>query len=125
MDNNTGLLQFFYLAMMLLQVVHIFEEIACGAYKIKTTLGKYLLAATALVTLNFVVFSLILVDVRLGYWLGLFTSGVLGFGNGIIHLIGYVKTKTFRDSLGAGVFSGIPLGILGLVVFNLLVRSLN
>ena len=125
MDTNMNLLLFTYLAMMLLQIVHIFEEIACGAYKIKTTLGKYLLAASALVTLNFTAFALILADLRIGLWLGLFTSGVLAFGNGIIHLIGYVKTKTYRESLGAGVFSGVPLGIMGLVVFILLLRFLN
>lgn len=119
------LLIYTYLGMMLLQVVHIFEEIALGAYKIKLTLGKYLLGASVLVTINFIVFALILQGWDAGYWLGLFTSGVLGFGNGIIHLIGYVKTKTYRDSLGAGVFSAIPLGLLGLVVFNLLVQALS
>ncbi|MFV9675537.1 MAG: hypothetical protein ACNYZI_09175, partial [Anaerolineales bacterium] len=55
-----------------------------------------------------------------GYYLAFF-GAILALGNGIIHLIGYIKTKSFRGTVGAGVFSGIPLGIIGgIVLINLI-----
>lgn len=117
-------LTFSYLLMMLLQIWHILEEIGCGAYKVAHTLGKYLVAASVLVTLNFVAFTLILVEYRAGLFLGLLTSGVLALGNGLVHVFGAIKTKTFRDSLGAGVFTGIPLGIVGLYVLIQIIQTL-
>ena len=107
---------FTYLLMMLLQVFHIFEEIGCGAYKVAGNLKTYLIVASVLVTINFTTFMLILQDIRIGYYLGLFTSGIFAIGNGLIHLVGWLKTKSFYDNLGAGVFTGIGLGITGILV---------
>ena len=116
---------FTYLLMMLLQIWHIFEEIATGAYKVAGHgMNKYLMVASILVTINFTTLALLLLEIRAGFYLGLFTSGVLAAGNGIIHLIGAIKTKTIRDSIGAGVFSGIPLGIIGVIVFVQLITLL-
>ncbi len=117
-------LLFTYLLMMLLQVFHIFEEIGMGAYKVAHSLNIYLFAASVLVTINFAAFALIAFNVRFGLYLGLFTSGVLALGNGVIHVFGLIKTKTFKDSLGAGVFTGIPLAIVGVIVIIQLVQSL-
>lgn len=113
-----------YLLMMLLQIWHIFEEIGCGAYKVAHTLTRYLFAASVLVTINFTAFTLILNGNKAGYYLGLFTSGVLAIGNGIVHMVGFIKTKTVRDSLGAGFFTGIPLAIVGVFVFYQLLQIL-
>ena len=45
--------------------------------------------------------------------------------NGIIHLVGYLKTRSYTASLGSGVFSGIPLGIVkGLVLVQLALHVL-
>ena len=33
--------------------------------------------------------------------------------NGIIHLVGYLKTRPYTASLGSRVFRGIPLRIVG------------
>jgi len=49
--------------------------------------------------------------------LGLLTSAVWALVYGLIHVFGVIKTKTFRDSLGAGVFTGIPLANSGSFVF--------
>lgn len=113
-----------YLLMMLLQVWHILEEIGCGAHKVAHTLSKYLFAASVLVTINYVGFALILNGNKAGYFIGLFTSAVLAVGNGIVHVIGYIKTKTVRASLGAGFFTGIPLAIVGGFVFYQIIRFL-
>ena len=102
-----------YLLMMLLQIWHIFEEIGMGAYKIAHSLGKYLVAASILVTINFVAFTLILMGIRVGYYVGLFASGILAIGNGLVHLFGWLKTRKLRDGIGAGIFTGIPLAIIG------------
>jgi len=110
--------------MMLLQVWHIFEEIGCGAYKVAHSLEKYLVAASVLVTINFTAFALILNGNKAGFYLGLLTSGVLAVGNGIVHTVGYIKTKSVRDSLGAGFFTGIPLTIVGGFVFYRLLQAL-
>jgi hypothetical protein len=113
-----------YLLMMLLQTWHILEEIGCGAYKVAHTLTKYLFAASVLVTINYVGFALILNGSKTGYIIGLFTSAVLAVGNGIVHIVGYIKTKTLRDSLGAGFYTGIPLAIVGGFVFYQLINIL-
>jgi hypothetical protein len=105
-----------YLLMMLFQIFHIFEEIGMGAYKIAHSLKKYLFVAAILVTINYTAFYLILIDVRAGYFMGLFTSGVLAIGNGLIHFFGWLKTRQIRDHIGAGMFTGFPLAIVGIIV---------
>lgn len=117
-------LLFLYLLMIWLQVIHIFEEITCGVYKITHGLNKYLMVASLLVSINLGTFALILYEWRTGLFLGLFTSGVMAIGNGLVHTTGYLKTKSTRDGVGAGVFSSIPLGIVGILVFIQLIRSL-
>ncbi len=113
-----------YLLMMLLQVWHILEEIGLGGYKVAHSLKKYLFAASVLVTINYVGFALILNGNKAGYFIGLFTSAVLAVGNGIVHAVGYIKTRTVRDSLGAGFFTGIPLAIVGGFVFYQIISNL-
>ena len=118
-------LEISFLLMMLFQIFHIFEEVGCGAHNIAGGLKKYLIVASTLVTLNFTAFGLILYDNKWGYILGIFTSLVLAVGNGVIHSIGWIKTRTNRDSLGAGVFTGIPLALLGVWVFFQILPNLN
>jgi hypothetical protein len=91
-----------------------------GAYKVTHSLNKYLLAASVLVTINFTTFLLITNNILFGYYLGLFTSGVLAIGNGLIHFIGWLKTKKLRDGIGAGMFTGFPLAATGIWVLILL-----
>jgi len=110
MSNN--LLLFFYIIMLFLQTIHIFEEIGFKAYEMVGSLNKYLVAASFLVFTSYLPLILILLDIKAGYYIAFF-SAFLALGNGIIHLIGYIKTKSFRGTIGAGVFTGIPLGIIG------------
>ncbi len=105
-----------YLVMLFLQTIHIFEEIAYKVYDAIGSLNKYLVVASLLVFLSYLPLILISQRIQVGYYLGFFSS-VLAFGNGIIHIAGFIKTKSFRGTIGAGVFSGIPLGITGLLVF--------
>lgn len=104
-----------YLTMLLLQTIHIFEEIGFKAYEVVGSLKKYLVVASFLVIINYLPLFLILQGFTIGYYMG-FLSSLLAVGNGIIHVIGYLRTKSFRGTVGAGIFSGIPLGIIGLLV---------
>lgn len=101
-----------YIIMLFLQTIHIFEEIASKAYELVGSLNKYLLVASVLLFVSYLALILILMEVRLGYLVAVF-SALLALGNGIIHLIGYIRTKSYTATLGSGVFSGIPLGIVG------------
>jgi len=112
-----------FLLMMFFQILHIFEEIGCGAYKLVHSLQKYLIAASVLVIINFSAFLLLTLEIRLGFYLGLFSSGILAIGNGVVHTIGYLKTRSIHDNIGSGVFSAIPLGILGILVMIQLLES--
>jgi len=111
--------------MMLFQIFHIFEEIGFGAYNIAGGLRKYLIVASVLVALNFVAFGLIHLDIKTGFYLGAFSSLVLAVGNGLIHSIGWIKTRTLRDGIGAGIYTGIPLAIIGVVVFIQILQKLS
>ena len=108
-------LMILYLTMLLLQTIHIFEEMGFKAYEVVGSLKKYLVVASFLVIINYLPLFLILQGFTIGYYMG-FLSSLLAVGNGIIHVIGYLRTKSFRGTVGAGIFSGIPLGIIGLLV---------
>ena len=123
MDQLT-LLPFTFLLMLLFQIWHIFEEIGQKAYVVGGTLKFYLRAASAIVGVHFGMYTLILLELRIGYWAGLL-GAFFAIGNGFIHLVGYIKTKTYYESLGAGVFTGIPLGIVGGIVLWQLIRVLD
>lgn len=110
-----------YLLMTLLQIYHIFEEIGARAYVLAGSLGKYLLVASVLVTLSFLSLALLILDLRIGYFLAVVGAGIATM-NGLVHVIGYARTKEFYESIGAGVFTSIPLGIMGIIVLFMLLR---
>jgi uncharacterized membrane-anchored protein len=51
-------------------------------------------------------------------------GALLGIGNGIVHLVAYLGTRRVRGTVGAGLFTGIPLGLVGGTVLYNLVRFL-
>jgi len=104
---------YLFLLLILLQIYHIFEEIAMEAYKLAGSLNKYLLVVSVLVTINVVALYLL---AALG--------ALIGIGNGLVHLVGYVRTRSFRGTAGAGFFTGIPLALLGGIVLYALIGIL-
>ena len=52
-------------------------------------------------------------------------AAATAIGNGIVHLVGYIKTKSYYETVGAGVFTGIPLGISGGVVLWQLLQLIS
>ncbi len=74
------------------------------------------MVAGFLVFLNYLPLILILQKVSWGTYLA-FLPSILAMGNGIVHLYGFIKTKSFRGTIRAGMFSGIFLTVSGLLVF--------
>ena len=127
MANQTLLLS--YLLLILLQTLHVFEEIAFDIFEIEVgplhmSRNRYLLAASVLSTLTVLPLALLLYDLPLGYYLGLLTSGVVGTLQGVVHVAGFLKTRTLHRSVGAGLYSAIPLSLVGAAVFVQLLRNL-
>ena len=114
---------YLFLLLSLLQIYHIFEEIAMEAYKLAGSLTKYLLVASVLVTISFVALYLLLRNLPAGYLLA--TLGALiGIGNGLVHVVGYLRSRSFRGTAGAGFFTGIPLALVGGIVLYALIGVL-
>ena len=115
-------------AATLLQVLHCFEEIGMNAYVLykkhapRNPRGFYLRTATALVTLNFAVMLLLVGGVSFAPYLCFYTVFISLF-NTIIHIVGYRRAKSYMGTLGAGVFSGIPLGISGAALLYVLIAG--
>jgi hypothetical protein len=108
------------------QILHCFEEIGMDAYEIVPKAGNkrgyYLRAASVLIGLNFIIISMLLFEIKFAYYLTFYTV-IISIANTLIHIFGYIKTKSYRATLGSGVFSGIPLGLSGLVLLFFLLKK--
>jgi hypothetical protein len=129
MSPNSTVLILSYIAFVWLVVLHTLEEISCGIMElhvghIKMTRNRYLLAAGVISTVNLGTLALLVLDLRAGTYLGLFTTAVLGVLQALVHGVGYLRENRNPRGLGAGFYSSIPLGIVGLVVFVQLIDSL-
>ena len=126
---NNKMILFLILLTTFFQVLHCFEEIGMNAYVLykskypKNPRGLYLRSASVLVGLNFIVLFLWFFGIGFGYYLAFYTV-LISVVNSIIHIIGYIKHKSYMGTLGAGVFSGIPLGISGFILLIALVQNL-
>ena len=114
---------YLFLLLILLQIYHIFKEIAMEAYKLADSLTKYLLVASVLVTINFLALYLLLQDLPAGYLLASL-GALIGIGNGLVHVVGYLRSRSFRGTAGAGFFTGIPLALVGGIVLYVLIGVL-
>ena len=111
---------YLFLLFILLQIYQIFEEIALEAYKLAGSLTKYLLVASVLVTINVVALYLLLRELPAGYVVAA-VGALIGVGNGLVHVVGYLRTRSFRGTVGAGLFTGIPLALVGGIVLYVLI----
>ena len=129
MSSNTILI-LSYIALIWLVILHTFEEISCNIIEtqighIKMTKNKYLLAACAISTVNLGTLALLVGGFPVGYYLGLFTSAVIGVFQAVIHSIGYFRENRTARRLGAGFYSSIPLAIVGFLVFIQLFQAIS
>jgi hypothetical protein len=126
MQTNLILSYIFFIWMV---VLHTFEEIASGIMgeqigPIKVSKKKYLLGASLISTLNLGTLALLVLDLAPGYYIGLFTSAVIGMFQALAHTVGYLRSGKQARGLGAGFYSSIPLAAAGLFVFIQIIRIL-
>jgi hypothetical protein len=112
-----------YSLLVLFQFLHILEEIGLEAYRELGSLKRYLKVAGVLVTVNFVPLLMMLLEIPGSLVLGL-VGASMGIGNGVVHVVGYLKTRSIRGTVGAGVFTSIPLGMIGVIVLCQLIATL-
>ncbi len=109
-----------YFFLIILQILHIFEEIAMKAYEVmpKGSLNKYLFASSGILTVYMTAFLGVALDMLFGYVLVLIGCA-FAILNGIVHSVGYLKNRKKEDlkgTIAAGFYSGIPLSLYGVVV---------
>ena len=119
-----------YILFIWLVVLHTFEEISCDIMEvelghIKLTQNRYLLGASAISTINLGTLALLFLGLPAGYYLGLFTTAIIGMFQALVHGIGYLREGKKSRGMGAGFFSSIPLAIVGLIVFIQLIRAIS
>ncbi len=114
-----------YALLLIFQLLHIFEEIGMEIYKHKIieSLTKYLRVASGIMCLYILSYLFVVLELEIGTWMGLFCS-FMAMGNFLIHTIAYIKIRDIRGTVAAGVFSSIPLGILGGINFVLLIQMI-
>jgi len=115
-----------YSILLLFQILHIFEEIGMEIYKLKLigSLKKYLRAASVIMSIYILSYLFIILNLRIGVWVGMFCSA-LAMVNFLVHTIGYIKIREFRGTIASGIFSSIPLGILGGINFFFLLKMVQ
>ena len=118
-----------YIVFVWLVILHTLEEIACGIMELqighlKMTGNRYLLASSAITTVNLGTLALLVLGMPAAYYLGLFTTAVVGVFQAIVHSFGYLREGKRARGMGAGFYSSVPLAIVGLVVFVQIVRLL-
>jgi len=119
-----------YITFVWMVILHTFEEISGGIMEmqlghIKLTKNRYLLAASVLSTINLGTLALLVLALPVGYYLGLFTSAIIGVFQAIVHSIGYLRENEKARGIGVGFYSSIPLAIVGLIVFIQIIRMVT
>jgi len=118
-----------YIAFIWMVVLHTFEEISCGIMElqlghIKMTKNRYLLAASAISTINLGTLALLMLGVPTGYYIGIFTFAIFGVIQAVVHGVGFIRENKNARGMGAGFYSSIPLAIVGLIVLIQIIRIL-
>jgi len=110
-------------------VLHTLEEIAQGAFevkigRIKPGKKKYLFGASMITTVNLGTLALIVAGNRIGLYLGIFTSSVIGVLQALVHGYGFIREGGKARNFGMGFYSSIPLSIVGLILLINILKAL-
>ncbi|MHA1455835.1 MAG: HXXEE domain-containing protein, partial [Promethearchaeota archaeon] len=108
------IVEVWFLLLLLMQVLHIFEELGMEVYKIKEflTIKKYLAASSIIMSISMLTFIAILLELVIGYVFGICVS-IFGILNFIVHTVGFIMKKKTKGTIAAGFYTGIVLGIFG------------
>ncbi|MHA1105780.1 MAG: HXXEE domain-containing protein [Promethearchaeota archaeon] len=117
----TIIVEVWFLLLLLMQVLHIFEELGMEVYKIKEflTIKKYLAASSIIMSISMLTFIAILLELVIGYVFGICVS-IFGILNFIVHTVGFIMKKKTKGTIAAGFYTGIVLGIFGSINLFLL-----
>jgi len=110
-----------YIIFIWLVIIHTFEEIAQGIFKlklkkVKLTRKKYLIGASLISTINLGTLALIIFGSKIGLYFGVFMVIVIGILQAVIHTIGFIKEGMKAKNIGAGFYSSIPLSIVASIL---------
>lgn len=110
-----------YILFIWLVIIHTFEEVAQGIFKLKIkkiqlTKKKYLIGASLITTLNLITLALLVIENKIGLYIGIFTASVFGVLQFIVHVIGFFKEGGKAKNIGAGFYSSIPLSIVAAIL---------
>lgn len=110
-----------YILFIWFVVLHTFEEVAQGIFKLKLkkielTKKKYLIAASLITTVNLGTLALLVSGNRIGLYFAIFTASVFGILQVIVHTIGFIKEGGKAKNIGAGFYSSIPLSIVATIL---------
>jgi hypothetical protein len=121
-----------YIAFVWLVILHTLEEISCDILTtgiqvghIKMTKNRYLLGAGVISTINLGTLAMLVLGLPAGYYVGTFTTAILGVFQVVVHGIGFFREDKKMSGFGAGFYSSIPLAIVGVIVFVQLVLAIT
>ena len=111
-----------YVLFVFFVFIHTLEEIACDVFSLSLRghqIGKkrYLFGATMMTTLNLGTLALLIAGLPAGFYLGLFTSAIIGVFQAVVHTVGFIRAGGKMRGVGAGFYSAIPLALVGAAVF--------
>ena len=119
------IVEIWFLLLLLMQILHIFEELGMEVYQIKKflTIKKYLIASSIIISISMFTFIAIILELVIGYVFGICVS-IFGILNLIVHTVGFMMKKKTKGTIAAGFYTGIVLGIFGSVNLFLLFQLL-
>lgn len=119
------IVEIWFLLLLLMQVLHIFEELGMEIYKIKEfmTIKKYLAASSIIMSISMLTFIAIILELVIGYVFGICVS-IFGILNFTVHTVGFMMKKKTKGTIAAGFYTGIVLGIFSSVNLFLLFQLL-
>lgn len=119
------IVEVWFLLLLLMQILHIFEELGMEVYKLIEflTIKKYLVASSIIMSISMLTFIAIILELVIGYVFGICVS-IFGILNFIIHTVGFIMKKKTKGTIAAGFYTGIVLGIFGSINLFLLFQLL-
>jgi len=117
--------EIWFLLLILIQTLHIFEELGMEIYHIKEflTLKKYLIVSSIITSISMLTFLALILELVIGYIFGIFVA-IFGILNFIVHTVGYIMKKKMKGTIAAGFYTGTILGLIGIVNLFLLFQLL-
>ena len=120
MENHETII-LLYIVFIWFVIIHTFEEIAQGIFnlklkKINLTKNKYLIGASLISTVNLITLGLIVLESKIGLYIGIFTTSIIGILQAVVHTVGFIKEGGKTKNIGAGFYSSIPLSIVATIL---------